>query len=198
MTPGSVQRNLTRNLRAQGSFGDLYMVFPSASRINVRCSACVIYIYELCIDGVEGYDVTIGLTAWANNPLKKDAFVCSNMPFVSSRIHRSSQLVAQFKAAGAIIIVKTNVPQTMLAFECSNPLWGCSTNPWNDQYTCGGSSGGGSLYVPVSIFQQMTASGARGCFACHGRISPRRWFRCWRKFTHSGFVLRYILSEAFS
>lgn len=30
----------------------------------------------------------------------------------------------------------------MLAFECSNPLWGRSTNPYNDQYTCGGSSGG--------------------------------------------------------
>ena len=30
----------------------------------------------------------------------------------------------------------------MLAFECSNPLWGRTTNPWNKNYTCGGSSGG--------------------------------------------------------
>lgn len=30
----------------------------------------------------------------------------------------------------------------MLAFECSNPVWGRSTNPYNAQYTCGGSSGG--------------------------------------------------------
>lgn len=30
----------------------------------------------------------------------------------------------------------------MFAFECSNPLWGRSTNPYNDKYTCGGSSGG--------------------------------------------------------
>jgi Asp-tRNA(Asn)/Glu-tRNA(Gln) amidotransferase A subunit family amidase len=30
----------------------------------------------------------------------------------------------------------------MLAFECCNPLWGRTTNPWNDQYSCGGSSGG--------------------------------------------------------
>ncbi|KAG2354107.1 amidase signature domain-containing protein [Suillus spraguei] len=74
---------------------------------------------------IEGYDATIGFTAWANNPGKKDACV-----------------IAQLRAAGAIIFVKTNVPQTMLAFECSNPLWGRTTNPWNDKYTCGGSSGG--------------------------------------------------------
>ncbi|KAG2356539.1 amidase signature domain-containing protein [Suillus spraguei] len=74
---------------------------------------------------IEGYDATIGFTAWANNPGKKDACV-----------------VAQLRAAGAIIFVKTNVPQTMLAFECSNPLWGRTTNPWNNKYTCGGSSGG--------------------------------------------------------
>ncbi|KAG2352059.1 amidase, partial [Suillus spraguei] len=69
---------------------------------------------------LHGYDATIGFTAWANNPGKKDA--CAS--------------------AGAIIFVKTNVPQTMLAFECSNPLWGRTTNPWNNKYTCGGSSGG--------------------------------------------------------
>ncbi|KAG1738410.1 amidase signature domain-containing protein [Suillus paluster] len=74
---------------------------------------------------IQGHDATIGFTAWANKPSTKDAF-----------------LVAQFKAAGAIVIAKTNVPQTMFAFECSNPLWGRTTNPWNNQYTCGGSSGG--------------------------------------------------------
>lgn len=45
-------------------------------------------------------------------------------------------------AAGAIPFIKTNVPQTMFAFECSNPLWGQSLNPHNKDFTCGGSSGG--------------------------------------------------------
>lgn len=30
----------------------------------------------------------------------------------------------------------------MFAFECSNPVWGRTTNPYNENYTCGGSSGG--------------------------------------------------------
>ena len=51
-------------------------------------------------------------------------------------------MVKQIKAAGGIIIAKTNVPQTMLSFECGNPLWGRTSNPWSADHTCGGSSGG--------------------------------------------------------
>jgi amidase len=50
--------------------------------------------------------------------------------------------VAKLLTAGAVIFVKTNVPQTMFSFECCNPLWGRTTNPYNDKYTSGGSSGG--------------------------------------------------------
>ncbi|KIK28316.1 hypothetical protein PISMIDRAFT_91581 [Pisolithus microcarpus 441] len=79
---------------------------------------------------IAGYDTTIGFTHWANKPSTDDAF-----------------LVSLCRAEGAIIIVKTNVPQTMFAFECSNPLWGRTLNPWNAKYTCGGSTGGGKSFV---------------------------------------------------
>jgi Asp-tRNA(Asn)/Glu-tRNA(Gln) amidotransferase A subunit family amidase len=80
----------------------------------------------------------------------------------------------------------------MMAFECSNPLWGRSTNPWNNKYTCGGSSGGecailamdgsafglgsdigGSLRIPASYcgiyslkptHQRINSEGAQGQF----------------------------------
>ena len=45
------------------------------------------------------------------------------------------------RAAGAIIFAKTNVPQTLLAFENCNPLWGRTCNPWSAAHTSGGSSG---------------------------------------------------------
>lgn len=57
-------------------------------------------------------------------------------------VFTSRQVVNVLLEAGAVPFVKTNIPQTMFAFECSNPLWGRTTNPYNDQYTCGGSSGG--------------------------------------------------------
>ena len=38
--------------------------------------------------------------------------------------------------------MKTNVPQTLLSFECANPVWGVSLNPYSKNHTPGGSSGG--------------------------------------------------------
>lgn len=37
----------------------------------------------------------------------------------------------------------------MFAFECCNPLWGRTTNPYNNQYTSGGSSGGEGALVAM-------------------------------------------------
>ncbi|TFK71658.1 amidase signature enzyme [Pluteus cervinus] len=74
---------------------------------------------------IENFDSSIGFSTWTNKPATKNA-----------------DLVQQFIDAGAVIITKTNVPQTMLAFECSNPVFGRSTNPYNNKYTPGGSSGG--------------------------------------------------------
>lgn len=56
--------------------------------------------------------------------------------------HSSRQVIATLRAAGAIIFAKTNVPQTLLAFESSNPLWGRTLSPWSVAHTAGGSSGG--------------------------------------------------------
>lgn len=52
------------------------------------------------------------------------------------------QIVRQIREAGGIPFIKTNVPQTMLAFECQNPVFGRTLNPYSDAHTCGGSSGG--------------------------------------------------------
>jgi len=47
---------------------------------------------------------------------------------------------------GAVPFCKTNVPHTMYGMECSNPLYGATTNPHNALRDVGGSSGGeGSL-----------------------------------------------------
>lgn len=53
-----------------------------------------------------------------------------------------SPLVARLKAAGAIVLGKTNVPQLMLLHETDNPVYGRTNNPWNLDRTSGGSSGG--------------------------------------------------------
>ncbi|PWN31957.1 amidase signature enzyme [Meira miltonrushii] len=50
---------------------------------------------------------------------------------------------------GGVCIAKTNVPQTMLNFECRNPAWGQTTNPYSSAHTCGGSSGGEAALLSI-------------------------------------------------
>jgi hypothetical protein len=57
------------------------------------------------------------------------------------------QLVATLRDAGAIVIAKTNIPQTLFAFESVNPLWGRALNPWSVAHTPGGSSGGEGAFL---------------------------------------------------
>jgi fatty acid amide hydrolase len=55
--------------------------------------------------------------------------------------------VARMRAAGAIILGKTNVAQALLYNESDNPLYGRTNNPWNAARTPGGSSGGQAAII---------------------------------------------------
>jgi len=51
-------------------------------------------------------------------------------------------LVARLRAAGAIILGNTNVPEFLMAYETDNLLYGHTNSPWDLARTPGGSSGG--------------------------------------------------------
>ncbi|KZV92352.1 amidase signature enzyme [Exidia glandulosa HHB12029] len=72
-----------------------------------------------------GYDSSNGYTAWTTDPALEDA-----------------GLVEILRSEGAIVLGKTNIGQTLMFFESVNPVFGRTSNPWNDKHTCGGSSGG--------------------------------------------------------
>lgn len=74
---------------------------------------------------IPGFDSCIGYSAWAGKPQQKE-----------------SALVRLLRDAGAVPFVKTNVPITLLSLECSNDVFGTTTNVWNKKYTPGGSTGG--------------------------------------------------------
>ncbi|XP_045715614.1 vitamin D3 hydroxylase-associated protein-like [Phyllostomus hastatus] len=72
-----------------------------------------------------GHDSTCGLAQFLEKPAAEDGVI-----------------VKVLKAQGAIPFVKTNIPQTLLSFECSNPIYGQTLNPLNLKKSPGGSSGG--------------------------------------------------------
>ena len=51
-------------------------------------------------------------------------------------------LVTRLRAAGAILLGNTNVPEFLMAYETDNSLYGRTNSPWDLERTPGGSSGG--------------------------------------------------------
>ncbi len=56
-------------------------------------------------------------------------------------------MVRRLREAGAIVLGKGNVMQLLLGWECENPVFGRTNNPWNLDRTPGGSSGGDAAVV---------------------------------------------------
>ncbi len=60
-------------------------------------------------------------------------------------------VVAALKAAGANILGKTNLPPLAMDFQTSSQVGGTTRNPWNTDYTVGGSSGGGAAALAAGL-----------------------------------------------
>ena len=71
-------------------------------------------------------------------------------------IAHDGSTVRRLRAAGAIILGKTNVPVALADLQSVNPVYGRTVNPWDVTRTCGGSSGGSAAalasgMVPLEI-----------------------------------------------
>ena len=78
--------------------------------------------------------------------------------------------VARLRAAGAIVIGKTNVPEFTLEGYTDNALFGVTRNPWNAELTPGGSSGGGAASVAAGMVPAALGTDGGGSIrrpACH-------------------------------
>ncbi|XP_029084921.1 fatty-acid amide hydrolase 1 isoform X1 [Monodon monoceros] len=73
----------------------------------------------------KGQDSTLGLSLHEGAPAERDSVV-----------------VQVLKRQGALPFVYTNVPQSMFSYDCGNPLFGQTVNPWKSSKSPGGSSGG--------------------------------------------------------
>src|SRR6201990_3428196 len=118
--------------------------------------------------------------------------------------------VARLKAAGAILIAKTNPPEFSYSIETDNLLTGQTNNPWNLDYTPGGSSGGESAAIaagmsPLGVGSDLSISlrgpaahtGIVGFKATHGRLPMTgHWPRVPRRFWHIGPMARSVRDVA--
>ncbi len=83
---------------------------------------------------VAGLPTTWGLPGTERIPVTEDAVA-----------------VARLKAAGAVLIGKTNAPTLLADWQCANPVYGVTRNPWDLGRTPGGSSGGGAAALAAGF-----------------------------------------------
>src|SRR5215472_1192762 len=62
-----------------------------------------------------------------------------------------STVTARLKAAGGILIGKTNVAMMLADYQSNNPIFGRTNNPWNIERTAGGSSGGAAAALAAGM-----------------------------------------------
>ncbi|MEZ4681734.1 MAG: amidase [Caldilineaceae bacterium] len=91
-------------------------------------------------------------------------------------------LVDRLQGAGALTIGKTNTPEFGAGSQTFNPVFGATLNPYDTDYTCGGSSGGAAVALATGMLPIADGSDTGGslrnpanfCNVVGFRPSPRR------------------------
>lgn len=84
----------------------------------------------------------------------KDAFAVAGVRFTAGAMsHRNrvpstdAEPVCRLRAAGAIVLGKTNCPDLSASAETQNLIFGLTRNPWNPRHSAGGSTGGEAALI---------------------------------------------------
>jgi aspartyl-tRNA(Asn)/glutamyl-tRNA(Gln) amidotransferase subunit A len=114
-----------------------------------------------------------------------------SLPFREHVAQSDSTQVARLRAAGAIVLGKTNSPEFGYTAITKNLIYGVTRSPWDRERTPGGSSGGSAAAMAGELLPLVTASDGggsiripasfTGCFGLkpsYGRV-PRGPFEHW-------------------
>ncbi len=122
---------------------------------------------------------------------------------------QDSELVRRLRAAGAIVIGKTNLPELAFALFTESGTWGVTRNPWNVERVPGGSSGGSAAAIAAGLAAAATASDGAGSIRypasyCslfglkpqRGRVPIDPGIEAWHGMSVNGFLTRTVLDTA--
>lgn len=90
--------------------------------------------------GIKDVTPTAGIRTTYGSPLYAD-----HVP------EEDAEVVTRLKAAGAIIVGKTNTPEFATGANTINKVFGATRNPWDLRLTAGGSTGGGAAAVAARM-----------------------------------------------
>jgi amidase len=120
-----------------------------------------------------------------------------------------AEMVKRLRAAGAIPIGKTKLPELAIHGFTESRTWGVTRNPWNPGRTVGGSSGGSGAAVAAGLVGAASASDGAGSIRIpaancglfglkpqRGRISLAPLREHWHGLTVNGCLTRRVLDTA--
>jgi amidase len=99
---------------------------------------------------------------------------------ITTRAPADAEIVRRLRAAGAIVVGKTNMPELGLWPFTESITWGVTRNPWDPERTPGGSSGGSAAAVAAGLVPAAVAVDGAGSIripaACCGifGLKPQR------------------------
>uniref|UniRef100_A0AAX7VC53 Fatty-acid amide hydrolase 1 n=1 Tax=Astatotilapia calliptera TaxID=8154 RepID=A0AAX7VC53_ASTCA len=142
--------NLTQQLK-EGSLTPedvLYSYMEKTLAVNKKLNCCTEILLE-SLDQLttvgsnkDGLLYGVPVSIKENITFKNHDCSCGVVINLDQPAEKDSVLVQVLKKQGAIPFVRTNLPQALLNYDCSNPIYGQTVNPHNPQKTSGGSSGG--------------------------------------------------------
>ena len=99
--------------------------------------------------------------------IKDDVDVAGEVTTYGSAAHgparaQDAEVVRRLREAGAVILGKTAVPEMMLWSFTETLTYGATRNPWNTDYTPGGSSGGSGAAVAAGLAPMALGSDGMG------------------------------------
>ena len=106
------------------------------------------------LEDAQGYITTFG-----------SAFHTNDAPALED-----SELVRRLRAAGAVVVGKTNTPEFGYKGKTDNVPFGYTKNPWDLTRTPGGSSGGSSSAIAAGMIPLATGSDGGGSIRITGGI----------------------------
>jgi amidase len=138
-----------------GEVSPVELVEQHLARIDPRMNAFVT-VREQALDEARQIELDGPL---AGVPISvKDSFDVAGLPTrcgsrlrPATPVSQDAPAVARLRAAGAIVIGKTNTPELLASYESDNPLTGRTSHPLDPERTPGGSSGGEAAAIAAGF-----------------------------------------------
>jgi amidase len=137
-----------------------------AEAVNGQINAIAIKTYERAQNQVKELNdgALSGVPTFVkdNIPVKGVPSQSGTLAFKAKPAKKNSKFVEQFNATGLITLGKSTLPEFGLICSAENPNWGITRNPWNTDYTTGGSSSGSAALVASGVVPIASANDGAG------------------------------------